>query len=129
MRRFILATLLAVCSSGAAAEWVGIGGDDSITFYADPASIRQAGNMVRMWNLVDYKTAQQWRDGKRYMSAKGEQEYDCKEPRTRTLYSFWHAVNMGLGDVIFSDLEVEKWEPVASRSLGEILWKIACGRP
>jgi hypothetical protein len=46
MRRLILSVLLAVVSSSAAAEWVEVGRADTITAYADPATIRKAGNMV-----------------------------------------------------------------------------------
>jgi len=57
MRKAILAILLAVASSSAAAEWVEVDSDETLTFYINPTTIRRDGNLVRMWELLEYKTA------------------------------------------------------------------------
>jgi hypothetical protein len=48
MRKLILILLLAVLSSSAMAEWIKVGANDNSTIYADPATIRKEGNMVKM---------------------------------------------------------------------------------
>lgn len=55
MCKFVLLVLLVMASSGAAAEWVKVGDSpapDGFDVYADPATIRRAGNMVKMWGMV-----------------------------------------------------------------------------
>ena len=128
MRKTILIMLLAVVSSSAAADWVYLGGNDTITFYADPTTIRKAGNVVKLWNLFDLKTAQLV-NGKRYMSTKGQTEYDCKEERTRELYASFHSGNMARGEIVeLASNMASSWTPVAPRSISEDLWKFACGK-
>jgi len=129
MRKPILMMLLAVVSSSAAAGWGVVGKNDGGTAYADPATIRKAGNIVTMWTLLDFKTANvEAESGNRYMSAKSQNEYDCKEKRTRRLVVSYHSGNMGDGRAVHSNSESGKWVPVPPDSGFELLWKSACGK-
>jgi hypothetical protein len=123
-----LLLLLAVASNSAAAAWVEVSDDEADTFYADPATIRKAGNMVKMWTLIDFKTVQVIGKGKSYLSMRRKAEYDCKEEQARTVYLSWHPGNMSGGDAVHSDADPGKWRPVPPGSVTEILWKIACGK-
>jgi hypothetical protein len=130
MRKIILMMLLVVVSSSAEAGWVEVGGtDDGVTIYADPATIRKAGNRVKMWIMSDFQTEQAVPSGgKPYMSQKGQNEYDCKEEQTRLIAFLWYSGNMGGGDMVYSDFDPLKWRPVVPGSVGEAQWKYACGR-
>lgn len=132
MRKAILMMLLAVVSSSAMAEWVVVTRSENgaNTVYVDPATIRKAGNKVKMWELFDYKTmqAQVSNRGLPYMSSKSRSEYDCKEEQSRTLASSYHGENMGGGGVIYTDDEPGKWRPVSPESINEALWELACGK-
>jgi len=101
MRKAILMMLLAGVSSSAAAEWIAVGSGEPSTLYADPSTIRKAGDRVQMLDLLDFKTAQVT-EGYRYMSSKTLSEYDCKEERTRILYFTLHSENMGRGEAVFT---------------------------
>ena len=94
MHKVVLMMLLAVVSSSAMAEWIKIGStsmaDQTVTYYADPATIRKSGNMVKMWNLSDFKSAKDAGNGNIYMSTKAQYEFDCKEEQTRLLYLISH---------------------------------------
>lgn len=129
MRKAILMVLLAVVSSSAVAEWIGAGSnsDETVTAYADPATIRKAGDVVTMWVLFDYKRAQAG-DGKEYRSAKAQSEYDCKEEQWRTPAASFHSRNMGEGVIVENASYPGKWSPVPPGSATETLWKIACGK-
>jgi hypothetical protein len=127
MRKAILATLLAVVSSSAAAEWVLAGRNEITTAYFDPATISKTGDMVKMWNLFDLETARLL-DTQSYMSMKRQVEYDCKEARSRLLSFSGHSENMAGGEVVYTDSEPHDWEPVSPGSGNEALWKIACGK-
>src|SRR5665647_2349544 len=102
MHKAILMMLLAVVSSSATAEWVGVSGDEAGTFtvYVNPATIRRAdNNKVKMWDLYDYKTGKEIA-GKTFMSVESQSEYDCKEKQQRILYTTTHSENMGRGEIV-----------------------------
>lgn len=124
----ILAALLAVMSSGAMAEWVLIRGDADGNVFTDSATIRRADNKVKMWRLIDYKTAQDFGfDDIQYMSLMIQDEYDCKEEQLRKLYSAAYSENMGRGKVVVSSNKLGEWVPTPPGSIGAELLKFACG--
>ncbi len=131
MRKTILMVLLAVVSNSAAAAWVEIGlGDDGTTIaYANPTTIRKAGNRVKMWVLLELKTAKPTAAGEPYRSSKMQNEYDCKKQRWRTLYDSWYSEKKGRGAVVYSTSEPGNWRPVPPTSGVELLWRFACGEP
>ena len=124
MRKVIL-MLLAVVSNSAMAEWKDVGSNESATIYVDPTTVQRVGNMATMWHMTDFKTAQKDM-GEKYMSAKDQNEYDCKEMKSRRRASSQHSGNMGKGKVVYSDSFTTKWKPVPPDSGIEILWKFAC---
>jgi hypothetical protein len=136
MRKLILMMLLAVVSSCAMAEWVEVTSTDEKTFYANPATIRKKGNMVKMWELVDVKPSgftksmQVFSESKEEfcMSTREQEEFDCKKEQTRTLYISTHSGNMGEGELISRSSNPGKWEPIVPNSIDESLWKFACGK-
>ena len=76
----ILLTLL-VSSGPAYAEWMSLGESDAgTTVYADSATMRREGDLVKMSVLFDFKTRQTKADVS-YLSAKAQMEYDCAEQR------------------------------------------------
>lgn len=124
----ILMILLAVASSSAAAEWVKISENETATIYVDPGTISKAGNLVKMWRLIDFRKAVSIASDKPFMSTKGQEEYDCKEEKTRVIELTFHSENMGGGEVVHSEASPADWAPVRARSIGETLWKFGCGK-
>jgi hypothetical protein len=140
MRKAVLMMLAAVVSGsavpnaiaqGAAAGnptgWVVVVRAHTFTVYANPATIRRADNKAKIWEMKDYNTAQM-NDGEPYMSQKTQNEYDCKEYRSRILALSLHSGNMGDGKVIWSDPDPDKWYPFAPGRVGEAVRKFACGK-
>jgi hypothetical protein len=132
MRKFIVLMLLAMVSRGAAAEWVKVGGtnDGTVAYvaYVDSATMRRAGYRVKMWRLYDYETAQVL-DGKRYLSSKAQQEFDCIEEKSRVHYFIQYSGNMGSGNVVYSSSGTPgNWTPIILGSVGEAKWAFACGK-
>ncbi len=126
MRIAVLLMLLAVGSNSAAAEWVAVGENDTYRAYVDTAAIRKSGQLVEMWSIADYKSVQKGDLGQ--LSTKLQSEYDCNEPRWRSLYFSWHPGNMAQGKAIFETSDPDKWVPVRDGALNQILWKFACGK-
>jgi hypothetical protein len=129
MPKAILLMLLTVVSSSAAAEWVEVGRAENITFYADPATIRRSGDLVKMWELHDLKTRYLFEMSKPVMSYMSKLEYDCKEEQSRQLYLSGHSGNMLVGERIFTNDYPDTWHQVVPGTITETLWKFACGKP
>ncbi len=85
MKKLLVAVMLALVSTGAMAEWTAVSEDEELTHYVDLATIRKSGDKVKMWLLKDYKTVQEGAAGEKYLSAKVQGGYDCKEEQWRLL--------------------------------------------
>ena len=127
MGKALMMVLLAVVSSSAVAEWVEIGGNESATAYADRATIEKAGNLVKMWDLLDFKVTQARPYGTPYRSQKTRQEYDCKEDRARTLDVLRYSENMGGGEEARADSDSDEWKAARPGSTLAMLRAFACG--
>jgi hypothetical protein len=111
------------------AEWVKVSESDEAgrTVYVIPSTIRRNSNLVKMWQVNDYKTVQTV-GGVRFLTAKEQWEFDCAEARSRVVALKEFSGNMGTGTVVFTNSQVGKWLPVTPDSLGQTVWKIACGK-
>ena len=129
MTRLFLITFLLLSSGPAFAEWVQVSGRDEEgkTVYVDPATIRRNSNLVKMWQLQDYKTVQTV-GGIRFLTAKEEWEFDCAEERSRVLALKEFSGNMGSGTVVYTNSQVGNWLPVMPGSTGKTVWKVACSK-
>ena len=124
-----LITLLVLNSGPAYAEWVAIGYSESLggyTVYVDPDTIRRKGDLVKVWALTDYTTLQTVGDSS-FLSSKAQNEFDCAEERQRELAVTWFSGNMGTGNGVWTNSDETKWRPVAPGSVGQGVWKFACG--
>lgn len=120
------ALLLLLSSELAYPEWVAITkAQAEPTQYVDSDTIRRKGNVVKWWNLYDYKTVQTV-GGKSFLSVKIQMEFDCAEEQIRALWISDFSGNMGSGEIVYSDSTEEKWQPVQPGSTGHTLWKVAC---
>ncbi|MEI6067967.1 MAG: surface-adhesin E family protein [Methylococcaceae bacterium] len=129
MKKLIPMLLLVGMSTNVFAEWTNIGGNDNqgMNAYVDITTIRKHGNLVKIWYLTDYKKNQTFQELK-YLSSKSQREYDCKEEQSRGVAFSWFSGNMGDGGVVYSGgTEGRQWEPVQPESVGETLFKVACG--
>ena len=119
--------LLADVSSSAMAEWVQVGvvDDGSITFYANPSTIRKDGELVKMREMQNYLTP---KGGQNFLSVKGRYEYDCKNENARTLFVSLYSGNMDSGDVVEMKSFHDEWTLVVPDTMFETNWKYACGK-
>jgi hypothetical protein len=124
-----LITLLVLSSGPAYAEWVAIGYSESLggyTVYVDPDTIRRKRDLVKVWTLTDYTTIQTVADTS-FLSSKAQNEFDCAEERQRELAVTWFSGNMGNGNGVWTNSDETTWRPVAPGSVGQGVWKFACG--
>ncbi len=129
MARLFLITLLLLSSSPVYAEWVKVSDSDEAgkTVYVDPATIRRTSNLVKMWQFYDYTTVQTV-GGVRFLTAEEQWEFDCVEERSRVVALKQFSGNMGSGTMVFTNSQVGKWVPVEPGSIGQTVWKVACGK-
>jgi len=125
MRKVFLMMLLAAASTDVMAGWVKVGNNRSDTFYADPTTIIKSGNKVKMRSLHDYKTAAKVA-GYAFLSSEVQEEYECKEKQSRTLFFTFRSKNRGKGNEVYTDSESHNWQPVKFGSAREALWEFAC---
>ena len=124
-----LLTLLVLSSVPAYAEWVAIGYSESLggyTVYVDPDTIRRKGDLVKVWVLTDY-AARHTVAGSSFLSSKAQNEFDCTEERQHELAVTWFSGNMGNGNGVWNNSDETTWRPVAPGSVGQGVWKFACG--
>ena len=127
MKKLLMGLLMLLVSGAASAAWTVEGESEELTLYVDRSTIRRSGNLVKMWNLFDYKTVNVF-SGQSTLSSRFQSEYDCKEERARSLAFTTFSGQMLSGAVNSSIDYTEKWMAVAPGSVGVTLWKIACGK-
>jgi hypothetical protein len=125
-----LITILVLSSVPVHTEWVTIGYSESLggyTVYVDPDTIRRKGDhLVKVWALTDYTTVQTVA-GRSFLSSKAQSEFDCGEEQHHELAVTWFSDHMGKGNGVWNNSDETKWRPVAPGSVGEGVWKFACG--
>ncbi|HKO31022.1 MAG TPA: surface-adhesin E family protein [Nitrospiraceae bacterium] len=126
-----LITLLVLTSGSVNAEWVAIEKDylspGLQTVYIDPDSIRREGNLVALWQLINFKWMQgSARGPARFMSTKTHKQFDCGEKRVRLLEYTDFSRQMGTGIPTNGYVDSDIWMPVEPHSMNQALWEVAC---
>jgi hypothetical protein len=145
-RKAILIMLLSFVSTHAMAAWVkltAIHSQESPEIqiaYVDPDTIKKNENLVKMMVLVDHQSGLSKEAETRLDSLfsgftrditkswKVEDEFDCKNRKLRMLSYTPYSNHMGIGEIVPNNVVTGEWEPVLPESIGEALWKYACGR-
>jgi len=123
-----LTTLLVLASSEVFAEWVKVGGGNpNSDLYVDSSTIRKNGNMVKMWDMTDFKSTRVG-GGLSYLSIKTQHEFDCKDQKARILSFTWYSKNKGNGAAAHTDNQAFEWETIPAETARAALWKVACGK-
>jgi hypothetical protein len=133
MRNAILVMLLAVVSCDELAgplrwpKWVAVGESVDSWVYADVNSIRKKGDMVKIWDLQDYKRAIV-SDRLLVLSLREQLEFDCKEERVRTLFKSVFGMSMAEGKELKSEGDGTSgaWSPVSPLPIQRGLLRFAC---
>lgn len=138
MYKIIWMMFLVLMSSNVAAVWTkiveakdtteGPNQGSQYSVYIDVDSMRNTDDLIKVWELYDYRSAQ-WGQGiEPYLSLKVRTEYDCSEERSRTHYVALFSGNMGKGNRGGEKEYVHKWEALELDTIGEKLWKFSCGK-
>ena len=126
MRQLAFALVLAALSCNAAATWVIVNDNDEYVAYADLATLSRAGDRARMRDLIDLKSPRASPHGNQHASSTAHSEFDCGNPRIRTLAFSLHSGQMGGGELVETIAESGKWLAIAPGTLLDMLWQFAC---
>lgn len=119
-----------VPAAAAELHWVLLGStaaNGGMDVYVARSTIRRAGHSAQMWDLWDFKTTHQF-EGKRFLSARNQYEYDCTGTRRRMLSTVGYSGHMGQGAVVGSGHDTLAWEPVGASGPIRDYWNIACAK-
>src|SRR6185503_9775724 len=127
-----LILLLVLSSRSVYAEWVAVEKDylapGRQTVYIDPDSIHSEGNLVTLWQLIDFKWMQgSARGPARFMSTKTHKQFDCDGKRVRLLAFTEFSHSMGTGISVDGHIDSGHWMPIEPDSVNHALWEAACG--
>jgi hypothetical protein len=113
----------------AQADWLALGRNENFRAYLDQASLQRNGDQVQVLQLMDFVTAQ-WADERTVIgSIKSVVEYDCAQPRLRTVALEAFSEQMGDGRRVASErLPNPDWEGVKPGSTNEKIWQLVCGK-
>ena len=135
IKRLLLIILLVLSHEPAYAEWVVIEKNNQLselqTVYVDPTTIRREGNLVTMWQLIDF----QWRQGDvgmgphQFFSTKTHKQFDCAAKRLRLLAFTEYYGDMVTGRAAAGYVYHDNWLPIEPESLNHALWEVACNTP
>ena len=127
-----LITFLVLSSAPAYAEWVAVEKDYLLpglqTVYIDPDTILAEGNLVTVWQLIDFKTMQGGRSPTRFFSTKTHKQFDCVAKRFRLLAFTEFTDGMGTGEPTGGYVDKNKWLSVQPESITQALWEVICSK-
>ena len=113
--------------AGVDGEWISLGRTENFRLYLDQSSVQRNGDLVRVFQLTDFTTAQ-WVDERTVVgSIRSLVEYDCSQPRARTLALEAYSEQMGEGRLVAGEQKPDAgWEDVAPGGVGENTRKLVC---
>jgi hypothetical protein len=112
---------------GTDSEWISLGRTDRFRVYLDQRSAQRDGDLTRVYQLTDFVTAQ-WVDERTVVgSIRALVEYDCTQPRLRTIALEAYSEQMGEGQLVTREQNPEAaWENIPSEGTGENVRKMVC---
>lgn len=120
-----LLVLLLLVTGPAWAEWVRVSEADTAYVYINPETIREDGNLVKVWEVHDYK--QRHKDD--VLSRRFRVEYGCKEERFRFLSVSKNSGPMASGITLFThDVpgNPDTWRQISPGTMSDRVLNIVC---
>jgi hypothetical protein len=128
LTRAVLSFLFLFPSTNAIAQWSAVSSGDYIhTPYADIATIRRNGALVRMSGMYDFRRQDFTPEGKGLYSTVVLREYDCDKRQVRLLSAIDFSGHMGEGSPVSTSATPRRWESVIAGGVDELYWNLACG--
>ncbi len=131
MKKIILTgalMLMVVVSGSAMAEWIRVHGNEKVTVYADPSTLRKRLYIVKIATLFDFKAENALSDGNQYLSTMRVTEFNCRENQQRMVGYSIYAGKMGRGKLLESGSDPQEWKSVSKTTIAMDMKDFACDR-
>ena len=129
LRQILFAFATVSLASPVQAEWFMLGRTSDFRIYLDQKLMQRNGDFAQVWQLVDFTIAQ-WADARTAVwSIKNLVEYDCIQPRLRTLAGEAYSEQMGAGRLLANEQAPNpQWEAIEDNSTPDKIRQLACGK-
>lgn len=120
--------MLFTANTCAAEDWVLIDENDNAAHYIAPSRLVKNGEKIKIWTMYD-TTNKAGLAG--YPSTKSgilQNEYNCKEEKSRIIYEVAYSGSMGSGSVLNAYPDETKFKPIVPGSINETIFKFACNK-
>ena len=129
LQRIVFVIVSFFLTGYAQAEWIPVGRNENFRIYLDQKLIQRNGDLAQTWQMMDFTVAQ-WADAQTVVwSIKSLVEYDCGQPRFRTLGGEAYSEQMGVGQRVASEqIAKPEWESVEPNGTANQIRQMACGK-
>ena len=117
-------------------EFRSVAADGSWAIFTSTHQLKRSGHMVTMWLRREFAEPQQDPDGNRYLSDVEKVQFQCEDPRTRTLLVIYYTMNDLRGSQHSEEADAKQapWSPIVPGTQDESSAQWACaaakgGRP
>ena len=115
---------LLLVSSLAQAEWVLYGDNGKAEFYYDDKTIVSRGNMVSVWEMLNYSFPLNG-----VLSNRAHKEYNCATLQFRSIEGEFYSEPYLKGKTVSSNADPDDpWRPTVEGTRNQELLQIVCGR-
>jgi hypothetical protein len=126
MLPLIVFVVVVAFEGSASAGWEAVAvSETGMTVYVDRTTIHREVYVVTMSVLHDYQMPEHLSSGS-FLSFTAQRQYDCGEPRSRTIRAVVFTEHMGNGPILYSGAGDDTWQPVTPMSINHALWQAAC---
>jgi hypothetical protein len=120
----LFGVMLLACAANVNAAWIQYGDNGKAEFYYDDATIMVKGNLVTVWEMLNYSFSL-----KGVMSNRALKEYDCAQSRFRTLEGEFFSGQRLAGDKVSSNVDPDDpWRAIVPGTRNEELMDLVCGK-
>ena len=111
------------------AAWLEVSERVKTSVSVDPETIRRTGNEAKIWTLYNYKAPEMLPNGKRFLSTKVLEVFNCRQQTSYSASSEDYTDAYGKGETISSAnfIAYQDEVPVVPGSISEDIARHACG--
>lgn len=128
MKKTLLMFLVAMfASSPVFAEWKKFANSNDADFWLDDERVRNMGDYIQAWGIVNYYKANTNSQGSPYLSVRSLYQVDCDQEKIRTIFTAEYSEWSGKGNPLQTfDSPDNSWATIIPDSIGEALERELC---
>tara|TARA_S200000501_G_C20812498_1_gene738995 strand:+ start:913 stop:1296 length:384 start_codon:yes stop_codon:yes gene_type:complete len=101
-------------------------GYPEMDIYIDFDSLEKKNNIIGVWSLFDFNSNRKKHYPTAFYSIKTFQKINCKSKLNQLVQFSVHNGEMGNGEIINSNKNIQSWTQIELGSVNEIIWKKIC---